>query len=95
MKKGVTPFVTSNYAILSFHWKLTLFLIIKWIINAGKCHLTLFENWLRGTKEEDGFIYSIIEPIYSINFVSQQHFKYSIYIITFMLGLTSYIKSEK
>ena len=39
-------------------------ILLHWRYNNDACVLTTLEAWLRGKKEHEGFIYSIISPIY-------------------------------
>jgi len=39
-------------------------ILLHWKFNNDACFLTTVEAWIRGKKEHEGFIYSIISPIY-------------------------------
>ena len=54
-----------------------IFIMYRWISNDHKCNLTEVENQLTGNDE--GFIYSIINPIYKLN---ECNFNYLLYILS-------------
>lgn len=39
-------------------------IILHWKMNDDTCVLTIIEAWLRGKEIHEGFIYSIISPVY-------------------------------
>jgi len=80
--------LSSDREILTLHVKIAVSLILKWLLNF-KCAFTELEYLLRGIKKEEGFIYSILQPIVSIN---EYKFNYLIYSITLLLGYYSYTK---
>jgi len=84
-----TPFCCNNKYVLETHIILIKYLLLRWITNYHKCNLTELEYKLRGVKKDDGFIYSIIKPIFDIN---KTKFNYLCYFIVVVLWYLSYKK---
>ena len=57
-------------------------IMVHWVLNDGTCLLTLIESKVTGKPVGDGFISSIVHPVYSIKVVE-------IWVLT--LGLLGYL----
>lgn len=53
-------------------------LLFRWVTNYSKCSVTMLESKLRGVEESQGFIYKLINPIYT--FRSEKTFNFILYI---------------
>lgn len=56
-----------------------IFILFRWITNNDYCTLTQIENKLVGEKR--GFIYRLVNPIYSLN---ESKFNKTLYFLTFV-----------
>ena len=77
------PF-TNYYTLLRIYRDIVLFLPFRWITDNSHCCLTVLENKLRGVKDDEGFIYSILNPFYKLN-INENQFNIYVYLITICL----------
>ena len=89
----LAPFLTSNVELLILHYQLVLLMYMKWSIGYQnwKCGFTMAETFIRGIDEDDGFIYNVLKPIVD---VEQYEFDGILTIVTLILGIISYYRSE-
>jgi len=77
------PF-TNNIHLLQYHLLFVPFIVLRWIFNYDKCNITIIEQNLRNCKENEGFIYKIIKPIYK---PPKEHLIIFMYLITLILWI--------
>ena len=65
-------------------------LLFRWLTNYSKCDVTMIESKLRGIDESQGFIYKLVNPIYT--FKSEKFFNYLLY---FYMILTWFLVRER
>lgn len=88
-----TPFLEKvDWTILMLHVTTVVSLLTHWIFNQDTCFLTLVESELRGIKQENSFMYSIVSPIYKIKDIE---LKKIVMIVVPILGLISAIRLYK
>jgi hypothetical protein len=75
----ISPYFSKEYCKNSL--VILIYIFYKWKVN-GSCGLTNLEHKLTGKKEEDGFIYRIVNPYLSIR---ETTFKKKLEIITLIL----------
>jgi hypothetical protein len=64
----LTPFITCNEALLTYHLLIVGLIMLHWLTNNNVCALTEIERRLRGCQDtHETFIGSIINPIYELN----------------------------
>jgi hypothetical protein len=76
------PFLKVSKELYILHAVWCFSLIVHWIFNNDHCGLTMLESYLTSTDIQEGFIYSIISPIYKIT-------SNEIYILTAILMFIS------
>ena len=64
-----TPFLATSISLLILYIGVLLAIVMHWVANHHYCVLSLIESKLRGIDYEDGFLNSILKPIfgYGIN----------------------------
>jgi hypothetical protein len=80
---------TKGYMIL--YIVLIPLMMLKWIVGRNTCVLTHLEAHFRGIDMADGFIFRILNPIFSVNKLQVSWLVYSVTIICWLLVLYNLI----
>lgn len=83
----VAPFCAKELTTLLLHVLLLLAILMHWIANHHFCVLSLIESKLRNIPYEDGFINSILKPVFGFG-VSNR----GAYLVTLTLLLISVVR---
>ncbi len=84
----IAPFINIP-ALLVIHIIVSISLLFHWYLDSDVCFLTYLEAYLTGKNVNNGFIYSIISPIYKI---SKLQVKHIIWTSTILLLFISFHK---
>jgi hypothetical protein len=85
----ISPY-SNNKHLYKFYYIMVPLLFIRWAFNFSQCTITLYECKLRGIKEESGFIYRIITPIFNnsiakiLKIKNEKNFNLILYIYMFI-----------
>jgi hypothetical protein len=77
----IAPFINIP-ALLFIHAMLSMSLLFHWYLDSDICFFTYLEAYLTGKNVDNGFIYSIVSPVYKI---SKLQVRQIIWTITILL----------
>jgi len=80
---------SKNVSIISLSIALSIFFLIKWILDYNKCTFSYLECKLRGVKKEKGFINNSLKSILKLN---KLEFINIIYIIVIIILIYNFVK---
>ena len=69
-------------------------LLVHWYFNDDTCFLTLVEAKLRGKEISDGFIYSIVSPVYKFPQKNLTKLSYTLVIMNFIIVASKFAGKE-
>jgi hypothetical protein len=82
----VAPFVLTKVVHRVLYVYAVGSILVHWVTSNTLCVLTLVENWLRGTTNNESFIFKFVGPVYDLkNMLSDRKLRELVRIATFTL----------
>ena len=82
------PWFANDFMLLRICSILLGYIFLKWTFVDDGCSLTFIENKLRGIKNENGFVYRLLNPIINVN--ESVFYKNAYYFIILSLLVSIY-----